>query len=134
MQCIDLNTMTPVYAQDLGGSTDAALLFERTEEGAFLYSGSYSADSSAHIRKLNAVSGEVIWQKDLGGSIWASPVLGTGCLLYTSRHTPWREMESTSAPVALPNAWCVIIMTSVNAVSVKPAVNHRSAGMPICIT
>lgn len=80
MQCIDLNTMTPVYAQDLGGSTDAALLFERTEEGAFLYSGSYSADSSAHIRKLNAVSGEVIWQKDLGGSVWASPVLGTGIL------------------------------------------------------
>ncbi|MEA5004015.1 MAG: PQQ-binding-like beta-propeller repeat protein [Christensenella sp.] len=80
LQCLDLNTMSPVYAQDVGGASDAALVFEHTGDSASLYLGTYDAAGAAHICKLNALSGETVWQKDVAGKLPASPVLGSGSL------------------------------------------------------
>ncbi len=80
LQCLDLNTMLPVYAQDVGGASDAALLFEQTDDSAALYLGTYDAAGMSHISKLNALSGESVWRQDIAGTLQSSPVLGSANL------------------------------------------------------
>lgn len=80
LQCLDLNTMSPAYVQDTGGIPDASPIFEQAGDSASLYTASYDASGMSHIRKLNALSGETVWQKDSTGSIQSSPALGSGSL------------------------------------------------------
>lgn len=91
LQCIDLNTMTPVYVQDLITATDASPLLEQTQDGLFLYVASKASlqpqegqKGTAYLRKINALTGEIIWQTPYdclsSGGASATPVLGTGTL------------------------------------------------------
>ena len=91
--CLDLNTMTPVWAFDAGDDTDASIVIEEAEDGnVYLYTGT-EIDLSAndrgrgtvYMRCLNAMTGKEVWSQsiqadeasDTGGS-FATPALGTG--------------------------------------------------------
>ena len=93
MQCLDLNTMKPVWIYETGDDTDATTIIEETKEGAFLYTanqvdkrgnGGKNKYADCNIRKFNALTGELIWQKDyqcvynyyINGGALGSPVLG----------------------------------------------------------
>jgi outer membrane protein assembly factor BamB len=91
-QCLDINTMKPVWTYDVGDDTDSSAVIEETPEGVFLYTAnqidkrsqvSKKAENS-NIRKFNALTGELIWQQDYsclynfyinGGSL-GTPLLG----------------------------------------------------------
>ena len=91
--CLDLNTMTPVWAFDAGDDTDASLVLEEREDGnVYLYTGSEldltandKGRGTVYMRCLNAMTGKEVWNlavkadesSDTGGS-FATPALGTG--------------------------------------------------------
>ena len=91
-QCLDLNTLMPVWTYDVGDDTDSTAVIEETAGGVFLYTANQvdkrSQESkkaeNCNIRKFNALTGELIWQKDYsclynfyinGGSL-GTPLLG----------------------------------------------------------
>lgn len=93
-QCLDLNTMKPVWVQDLLEDINSSPVLEFAESGeAFIYVGTtlkYHFNrrhtGEACIYKLNALSGEIIWKKPyevhtvlgLAGGILSSGASGTG--------------------------------------------------------
>lgn len=84
IQCIDLNTMTPVYVQKTKGGIVSSPLIEEAADGIYLYIGSRAADGSTAICKVKGLSGEIIWQRDFPcgteGGVLSTPVLGNGSL------------------------------------------------------
>ena len=87
--CIDINTMSPVWVQDLKDDINATAVFDWGSDGnGYLYTAP-SMDYSGYrgimpLYKLDARTGEVIWQHDMecgtmtgvpGGAL-ASPLLG----------------------------------------------------------
>ena len=92
IMCIDLNTMKPAWAYHSGDDTDTSPVLEETSDGVFLYTAN-EADKrgeatkqpvNCNIRKLNALTGELVWQKDYlcqynyyinGGSL-GTPLIG----------------------------------------------------------
>lgn len=84
IQCIDINTMQPVYVQKLGAGIVSSPLIEEAADGIYLYSGSKSANGNASVYKLKGLSGEIIWQRDLAcgaeGGFLSTPVSGRGDL------------------------------------------------------
>ncbi len=94
LQCVDLNTMKLVYAQDITDDSDASLLLEEEGENVYLYTGSEidkqiiegEETGTAYVRKINGLTGEIVWEvpytcyyvNKVDGGILASPVLGRG--------------------------------------------------------
>lgn len=93
LQCLDLNTMKPVWIYDAKDDTDASIVIEETKEGVFLYTANQvdkrgengkAAVADCNIRKLNALTGELIWQKNyqcvynyyINGGALGTPVIG----------------------------------------------------------
>lgn len=93
LQCLDLNTLKPVWIYETKDDTDATIVVEETDEGVFLYTanqvdkrgeGGKATTADCNIRKLNALTGELIWQKDykcvyqyyINGGALGTPVLG----------------------------------------------------------
>lgn len=93
MQCLDLNTMKPVWIYDTGDDTDVTTVIEETSKGVFLYTanqvdkrgnGGKNPVADCNIRKFNALTGELIWQKDyqcvynfyINGGALGTPLLG----------------------------------------------------------
>ncbi len=93
MQCINLNTLKPVWIYETGDDTDATTVIEETKQGVFLYTanqvdkrgnGGKNPFADCNIRKFNALTGELIWQKDykcvynyyINGGALGTPVLG----------------------------------------------------------
>lgn len=93
MQCLDLNTLKPVWIYETGDDTDSTTVIEETEKGVFLYTanqvdkrgdGGKNPYADCNIRKFNALTGELIWQKDyrcvynyyINGGALGTPVLG----------------------------------------------------------
>ncbi len=93
MQCIDLNTMKPVWIYETGDDTDSSTVIEETKEGVFLYTaneidkrgnGGKNKYADCNIRKFNALTGDLIWQKDyqcvynyyINGGALGTPVIG----------------------------------------------------------
>ena len=90
--CIDLNTMELVWAQDTRDDSNSSPLFEWSEDGSTGYI--YTAPSlhwtttgnsgTISIYKLNAKTGEVIWEypvdcvryDDIAGGVQSSPLVG----------------------------------------------------------
>ncbi len=70
-QCLDLNTMQPVWVQDLYEDINSSPVFETTEDGQkFIYVATtlkFHYDEhhlgEACIYKLNAMNGEIVWKK-----------------------------------------------------------------------
>ncbi len=93
-QCIDLNTMRPLWVQDLQEDINGSPVLEIGEDGsAYLYVGTtlkYHTDSRntglACVYKLNAANGEIVWRKPyevhtvsgLAGGILSSGAPGDG--------------------------------------------------------
>lgn len=96
MQCVDLNTMELVWAQDVTDDTDASLVIDDEGENVSIYTGcevdkaaaSGAETGSCYIRKINALNGEIIWEKDftcfvhagVDGGLMATPIIGRGDL------------------------------------------------------
>jgi len=100
LQCVDLNTMTPVYAADVTDDSDVSMALEEApaDQTIYLYTGCeydklVRPDTSqtgpgftgtAYARKIDGLTGEVVWEvpytvrssNDADGGILASPVLG----------------------------------------------------------
>ena len=92
LQCVDVNTMEPVWIYNLGDDTDCTTTIDETEDGVFLYTANEidkrnkgaGSRTNCSIRKINALTGELIWQKDysciyqdyINGGALATPVIG----------------------------------------------------------
>lgn len=108
LQCLDLNTLRPVWLYDLGDDTDASVVLEDTGKGVYIYvsneldlrgkakaaelelanPGEAVGDiiMECHVRKFNAMTGELVWETGYdcwydsyinGGSL-ATPAVGSG--------------------------------------------------------
>ena len=108
--CIDLNTMALVWAQDTKDDSNSTPVFEYiSETEAYIYTAPslhWTKDAnnqgSISIYKLNALTGEIVWQKPynvhtvsgVSGGIQSSPLLGkpgttlAGKIIYTIARTP----------------------------------------------
>ncbi len=91
IQCLDINKLEPVWIFKSGDDTDSSITLEETDDGVFLYTaneidkrGKAGAKANCNIRKINALTGELVWQKDyscfyqnyINGGALATPVLG----------------------------------------------------------
>ncbi len=91
--CLDINTLEPVWAINAEDDSDATMVLEETGDGVFLYHGntvdkrgklSGTAHDVCQIRKLDALTGKLVWQYDipcvyesyLNGGMLATPLLG----------------------------------------------------------
>lgn len=103
--CIDLDTMELVWAQNVKDDINATPVFEWGDDGVgYLYVGSSMefADGYVYIYKLNASTGEIVWEREfddvyydyVSGGILASPVLGKagteleGMVIFAIAKTP----------------------------------------------
>lgn len=102
--CIDLNTLTPVWIKNVTDDTDSTAVIENSGGGnVFIYTAN-EVDIQGHggysyIRKINALSGELIWERkykciynaDIAGGALASPVIGkndiSDLIIYTLAKT-----------------------------------------------
>lgn len=94
LQCIDTDTMTAVWAADVGDNTDAALALDMDENGAVsLYTGNtaYARNKSktpVTLRSLNALTGESNWTYTVScaynanqlSGLKASPLVGDNAI------------------------------------------------------
>jgi outer membrane protein assembly factor BamB len=89
LHCLDLNTMTPVWAHYVNDDSDATMVLEELSENeVYIYTANeidlQGPGGSSYMRKFNALTGEKIWEKsircyydkDINGGALASPVLG----------------------------------------------------------
>ncbi len=89
LQCVDENTMTPVWAVDTGDNTDATIALEMEGLAVSLYTGNTeyarsTGKKTCTVRKLNALTGKEIWSVDFPASyisntqtgVMASPIVG----------------------------------------------------------
>ncbi len=84
LQCVDMNTLEPVYAVDVTDDSDAGVVLEEDYEAGtlFLYtanavntqSGINNGYGKSYHRKFNALTGELIWEKDWDASTGSSKV------------------------------------------------------------
>jgi len=104
--CIDLRTMAPVWAQSTGDHISATPVFQKNENGeAFLYTATASVSdrTSCIIHKLDARTGQIIWEyavenvhsgTTVPGGVLASPILGKpdtsldGIIIFNIARTP----------------------------------------------
>lgn len=94
LQCIDINTLEPVWIYHVQDDTDSTIVLEETEKGVFLYTGNEAdlrclnqpepAFADCQLRKFNALTGELLWEKNysciyhagVNGGLLSTPVLG----------------------------------------------------------
>lgn len=94
LQCIDINTLEPVWIANVEDDTDSTIVLEETDEGVFLYTGNEAdircidkpqpTSAACQLRKFNALTGELIWQKEyscvyqygVNGGLLSTPALG----------------------------------------------------------
>lgn len=104
LQCLDLNTLKPVWFLDLKDDTDSTVVLERNEEGLSLYTAcevdKQRNNGYSYIRKVDATSGKVLWENKykcayydgVNGGALATPVLGKGdisnLVIYNIARTP----------------------------------------------
>jgi len=87
-QCIDLNTMKPVWARNVNDDTDSSPALEIVSDSqVYIYTANevdfQGTGGSSYMRKLDALTGKVIWEKSTvctysstNGGALASPVVG----------------------------------------------------------
>lgn len=104
--CIDLNTMALIWAQDVGDDVNATPVFQWGDDGnGYIYLGTSMeyGKGTSRIFKINANTGEIVWQtpfdnivynKDVSGGVLSSPLLGKagtdleGLILFAIGKTP----------------------------------------------
>lgn len=104
--CIDLNTMELKWAQNTKDDVNATPVFEWGDDGVgYIYTGTSMeyAKGNCYIHKLNANTGEIVWERKftnvaynekVSGGILSSPILGKkgteleGLIIYPIARTP----------------------------------------------
>ena len=106
--CLDLNTMSMVWAQDVYGDVNSSPIYSEEEDGEFIYVATTLTEAmldehsmgEVAIYKLNAANGNVVWKKPfechnvdgVEGGILATGVLGQGAIegqiIYSVSRTP----------------------------------------------
>lgn len=93
LQCVDLNTMSPVWVQDVTDDSDSTMVLEEDADNqtAYLYTAcqvdkqpNAKTAGRAYIRKVDALTGKVLWTRSyacsydshVAGGVLASPILG----------------------------------------------------------
>lgn len=93
LQCLDINKLEPIWIYNTNDDTDSSLVLEETEEGVFVYtanevdkrcSNGKASKANTNIRKFNALTGELIWQRDytcyyqynVNGGVLGTPLIG----------------------------------------------------------
>ncbi len=118
IRCIDTNTMQSVWAYDAGDNTDAAMALDQTGSGLDLYTGTTAfartkKNESVMIRKLDALTGEVLWSYPIlcevdhsneTSGCKASPVIGQNDLSDLVFFTVNRVAEGGARLIALNKA------------------------------
>lgn len=93
LQCVDVNTMSVVWATELGDNVDTTIAIDVIDENnAYLYLGNTlqnrNKGNEIQIFKINAYTGETIWSRSFNANYskkkpvgaLASPVVGNGIL------------------------------------------------------
>ena len=93
VQCVDINTLTPLWAFDAGDDTDSTTVLDVEDDGSvMLYTACEldlrGSEDDCYIRKLNVMTGEQEWRVDVpcrksgddNGGAFATPALGKGSL------------------------------------------------------
>ena len=92
IQCVDINTMTPVWAFAAGDDTDASLALEETGDEVSIYTACEldlrGSRGDCHMRRLDLMTGQEIWRvdepclasEDSNGGCFATPAVGKGSL------------------------------------------------------
>ncbi len=105
LQCVDVNTMKPVWAVDTDDNTDASIALDFDEDGTLaLYTANTVKEQGKNgistIRRLNALTGEQEWtytvkvefDSNETGGVMASPVVGQqsigNLVIFTVAKTP----------------------------------------------
>jgi hypothetical protein len=94
VQAVDLTTMNPIWVQEQADDTDSTITLDIENGVPFLYTGTevvlQGKDGYAIIRKINGLTGEVVWRKDYparhrenkkvvyNGGVYATNLLGKG--------------------------------------------------------
>lgn len=92
--CWDANTLEVLWMRDVGDDTDASLVLDVEPAGVYLYTGNEvdnrgrdGGERITNIRKIDALSGEHVWQYDIpsyytgvNGGVLATPVVGQGAM------------------------------------------------------
>ena len=89
LHCVDLNTFKPVWTRYVNDDTDSSLVLEEYNDSeVYLYTAcevdKQGENGSSYIRKINALTGELLWEKAYkcfydsytNGGTLASPVIG----------------------------------------------------------
>lgn len=89
LQCVDLKTLKPVWVRYLNDDTDSSTVIEEVSPNeVYLYTAcevdKQGETGYSYIRKLNALTGELVWEKayqcffdsNTNGGALASPVIG----------------------------------------------------------
>lgn len=108
-QCIDLNTMELIWAQDTKDDSNSSPLFEWGEDGnGYIYTApslhwtAENHEGTVSIYKLDATTGEIVWEHatkcvrydDIAGGVQSSPLIGKegtdieGLIIYSISRTP----------------------------------------------
>lgn len=86
--CVDLNTMKLLWAQEIKDDQNATAVFEWGKDGkGYIYLGTSMehSDGTCYMYKLDALTGEIIWEtswdnivynKNVSGGILSTPLLG----------------------------------------------------------
>lgn len=91
--CLDINKLEPVWMYDIKDDTDSTIVLEEEEGGVFIYTanevdkrctGGKASKADSNIRKFNALTGELVWQRDytcyyrsgINGGVLGTPLLG----------------------------------------------------------
>ncbi len=130
LQCVDLNTMSLVYANDLENDSDVSMVLEEDADANtfYLYTGceyddnvaqSENTTGTCYARKINGLTGHIEWSvpftvytdtspdASVDGGILASPILGKegttaeGLIIYTISSVIKEDGGRTAMMVAL---------------------------------
>lgn len=86
--CVDLNTMKLLWAQEIKDDQNATAVFEWGNDGkGYIYLGTSMehADGTCYMYKLDALTGEIVWEtswdnivynKNVSGGILSTPLMG----------------------------------------------------------
>lgn len=88
LQCVDLNTLTPLWIRFVTDDTDSTIALEDSGDNKVALYTACEVDHQkqngySYVRKINALSGELIWENkyqctfsETNGGVLASPVVG----------------------------------------------------------
>lgn len=78
LQAVNINTLQSVWALDLGQETDAAISLDVDASGSVaLYTASRpDSNGMSHIRRIDGLTGTVIWDMEVAGAVSASMLIG----------------------------------------------------------